>query len=256
MITPEERERSYDRYALYRENRARFELEMLRPFTIAFLFWLLGFIAICVFFNRIDWILTYIFVGIPIAVLIGAFIPMQSDGDMGKQSAGQRIKMSTVTLQDLDAVKGIDGVWVDGNHVKFEIPKEQANEVIDRINAEAKAKGLAIRISKEELKSDEEKDNKDESYGRLAHALKKKAEHDTVKNDQEEINMDKAKGTSTETGYVNKNNQRNNGKTDEPGTDNGQWFYEMECLICGHKYKANGSDIWQRKCPKCQGGKE
>lgn len=59
----------------------------------------------------------------------------------------------------------------------------------------------------------------------------------------------------TETGTVNKNNQRNNGRTDEPGTDNAQWFYEMECLNCGHKYKANGSDIWQRKCPSCQGGK-
>ncbi len=59
----------------------------------------------------------------------------------------------------------------------------------------------------------------------------------------------------TETGSINKNNQRNNGRTDERGTDNGQWFYEMECLNCGHKYKANGSDIWQRKCPQCQGGK-
>jgi len=61
---------------------------------------------------------------------------------------------------------------------------------------------------------------------------------------------------STEAGYVNKNNQRNNGKTDIPGTGNGQWFYDMECLECGHKYHANGHDVWLRKCPKCQGGKE
>lgn len=59
----------------------------------------------------------------------------------------------------------------------------------------------------------------------------------------------------TGVGSVNNNNQRNNGQTDEPGTDNRQWFYEMECLNCGHKYKANGSDIWQRKCPNCQGGR-
>lgn len=26
----------------------------------------------------------------------------------------------------------------------------------------------------------------------------------------------------------------------------------MECLNCGHNYRANGTDIWQRKCPKCQ----
>lgn len=69
---------------------------------------------------------------------------------------------------------------------------------------------------------------------------------------KEDKNMDLK---STDAGYVNKNNQKNIGRTDEPGTDNEQWFYEMECLNCGHKYKANGSDIWQRKCPNCQGGK-
>ena len=61
---------------------------------------------------------------------------------------------------------------------------------------------------------------------------------------------------STEPGYINKNNQRNNGRTDIPGTGNGQWFYDMECLECGHKYHANGHDVWLRKCPKCQGGRE
>ena len=60
---------------------------------------------------------------------------------------------------------------------------------------------------------------------------------------------------STEQGYVNKRNQRNNGCTYSHGTDFNQKFYSMECLACGYKYQANGSDIWQRKCPKCQGGK-
>lgn len=60
---------------------------------------------------------------------------------------------------------------------------------------------------------------------------------------------------STDTGYINKNNQRNNGKTELSGTDNMQWFYQMECLNCGFVYLANGTDIWQRKCPKCQGGR-
>lgn len=64
-----------------------------------------------------------------------------------------------------------------------------------------------------------------------------------------------AMGKYTEAGTINRNNQRNNGKTNLPGTDNEQWFYEMECLNCGHKYHANGSDIFQRKCPKCQGGR-
>ena len=66
-------------------------------------------------------------------------------------------------------------------------------------------------------------------------------------------NMPEAK--STDIGYVNKNNQRNNGITPHEGTDNNQYFYEMECLNCGHKYYANGTDIWQRKCPACQGGR-
>lgn len=60
---------------------------------------------------------------------------------------------------------------------------------------------------------------------------------------------------TTETGYVNKNNQKNLGPTGEPGTDHLQRFYLMECGYCKYIYKANGSDIWQRKCPSCQGGR-
>lgn len=60
---------------------------------------------------------------------------------------------------------------------------------------------------------------------------------------------------TTQTGYINKNNQRNNGCSGESGTDYYQKLYYMECMKCGHLYKANDSDIWQRKCPKCQGGR-
>jgi NAD-dependent SIR2 family protein deacetylase len=59
----------------------------------------------------------------------------------------------------------------------------------------------------------------------------------------------------TITGSINERNQRNNGKTGEIGSDHGQKFYEMECLYCNFKYKANGTDIFQRKCPRCQGGR-
>lgn len=61
---------------------------------------------------------------------------------------------------------------------------------------------------------------------------------------------------STDYGYVNKNHQRNNGRSSKRGTDYNQWFYNMNCLYCGHTYYANGSDIWLRKCPNCQGGKK
>jgi PHP family Zn ribbon phosphoesterase len=60
---------------------------------------------------------------------------------------------------------------------------------------------------------------------------------------------------TTEPGYENKNNQINVGRTGEEGTDHMQLLYLMECKKCGFKYKANGSDIWQRKCPNCQGGR-
>lgn len=78
----------------------------------------------------------------------------------------------------------------------------------------------------------------------------------TCENIKSERNMEGMKSMkTTERGYLNKNNQKNNGRTDKPGTDFGQWFYDMECMNCGQKYYANGTDIWQRKCPKCQGGK-
>jgi hypothetical protein len=60
---------------------------------------------------------------------------------------------------------------------------------------------------------------------------------------------------STAIGYINKNMQENLGRTHMPGTDNNQWFYVLKCGSCGNEYYSNGTDIWQRKCPKCQGGK-
>lgn len=59
---------------------------------------------------------------------------------------------------------------------------------------------------------------------------------------------------STDINYVNKNNQRNIGKTNQPGTDHCSVLYTMQCEICGHRYFANSTDIHLKKCPKCQGG--
>ena len=63
----------------------------------------------------------------------------------------------------------------------------------------------------------------------------------------------KGRGT-TEPGYVNRNAQTNIRATDLPGTDHLQKIYVLRCGGCGHEYGANGSDIFQRKCPNCQGG--
>ena len=61
---------------------------------------------------------------------------------------------------------------------------------------------------------------------------------------------------TTAIGYINRNNQKNLGHHNKPGTDHGQVAYKMQCQInqCGHKYGSNGTDIFQRKCPKCQSG--
>jgi hypothetical protein len=62
------------------------------------------------------------------------------------------------------------------------------------------------------------------------------------------------KGT-TSPGYLNKNGQVTVRDTGIPGTDNLQRVYQLACSHCGDVYGANGSDIHERKCPKCQGGR-
>ncbi len=61
-------------------------------------------------------------------------------------------------------------------------------------------------------------------------------------------------GTTT-IGYVNKHRQTVKEKTDREGTDHRQRVYILMCGNCANEYGANGSDNWQRKCPKCQGGR-
>jgi hypothetical protein len=61
------------------------------------------------------------------------------------------------------------------------------------------------------------------------------------------------KGTTT-AGYVNRNRQVAIRNTQQPGSDHLQYVYQLACAECGHNYGANGSDIHERKCPKCQGG--
>ena len=60
---------------------------------------------------------------------------------------------------------------------------------------------------------------------------------------------------TTEPGYKNDNRQVVLRRTDYPGTDHNQYVYVLHCEECDNEYGANGSDIHQRKCPSCQGGK-
>jgi hypothetical protein len=61
---------------------------------------------------------------------------------------------------------------------------------------------------------------------------------------------------TTAIGYLNRNKQKCCGHRYIAGTDHGQVAYRMECMQpgCGHIYGANGTDVFQRKCPNCQNG--
>ena len=60
---------------------------------------------------------------------------------------------------------------------------------------------------------------------------------------------------TTPPGYVNRNNQTVVRRTNLPGNDHQQYVYELRCGHCDLHYGANGSDNWQRLCPRGQDGK-
>lgn len=62
-------------------------------------------------------------------------------------------------------------------------------------------------------------------------------------------------GLTTTLGYRNRNGQTVLRSTGLAGTDHGQSVYVLQCGGCKHEYGANGSDIFQRRCPVCQGGR-
>jgi len=65
--------------------------------------------------------------------------------------------------------------------------------------------------------------------------------------------MAKNAGT-TRIGFKNDNGQVVVRKTAMRGTDHNQYVYVLRCNACHHEYGANGSDIWLRRCPACDGG--
>ena len=54
---------------------------------------------------------------------------------------------------------------------------------------------------------------------------------------------------TTQIGYVNRNGQVTIRNTQQAGSD------QLACSKCGYSYGSNGSDIFDRKCPECQGGR-
>jgi hypothetical protein len=60
---------------------------------------------------------------------------------------------------------------------------------------------------------------------------------------------------TTEPGFANPHGQITIRNTGKPGTDHNQYVYQIACSSCGLVYGANGSDIFERKCPNCQDGR-
>lgn len=63
------------------------------------------------------------------------------------------------------------------------------------------------------------------------------------------------KKVTTVPGFVNAHGQVVIRNTGAPGTDHMQYTYQLACSRCGYVYGANGSDIHERRCPKCDGSK-
>ena len=59
---------------------------------------------------------------------------------------------------------------------------------------------------------------------------------------------------TTAPGFKNSNGQVVIEATDLRGNDYNQYVYVLQCSNCQYRYGSNGSDNWQRKCPRCQGG--
>ena len=214
-MTPEERERSYEHYKQWQINKVRYRNE-----CVAYVL-LIGF---GLFFVIEHWKGVFAVLGIALIVTILFRFACVIWKWNKKNEALMYIKQTAEEM-------GAREIEVDNKtgEISFVIDKGSADKRLEDVQSHLAGKGMKMKVFRETSES-EDKTNDD-------------------------MPVSKSELASTSAGYVNKNNQRNNGKTDKPGTDNNQMFYEMQCLNCGKKYLANGSDIWQRKCPSCQGGR-
>ena len=64
-------------------------------------------------------------------------------------------------------------------------------------------------------------------------------------------------------GDINRNDQVLLLKSGRPGNDNNQYIWVVMCVrrdaagvLCGYQYGSNGTDFFQRKCPKCMDGQD
>ncbi len=58
----------------------------------------------------------------------------------------------------------------------------------------------------------------------------------------------------TSIGFRNRDGQQVIRKTEREGSAPGQRVFILHCTVCDHEYGADGCDIYDRLCPKCQDG--
>ena len=58
----------------------------------------------------------------------------------------------------------------------------------------------------------------------------------------------------TTIGFRNRDGQEVIRKTEREGSAPGQRVFILHCTVCEHEYGADGCDIYDRLCPKCQDG--
>ena len=179
----------------------------------------------------------------------------------GETSTGQKVQIKATFKDNLTFKKVPDyylGIKIDENGSYEEIfngPGELIAEKYDHRSGFGKQL-LAFPVS-----SLKELSSKVSSKQKIPRRVIKNEEVDstneTASGYKSEFTLWKSGSTkTTKIGFINRNNQRNNGTRGVTGTDYGQVAYKMSCLNhgCNHVYGANGTDVFQRKCPNCQGG--
>ncbi len=179
--------------------------------------------------------------GIPVRV-VDAYSVQPVDRDTlvaAARGTGDRL----ITVEDHYAAGGLgdavseavagDGIVVERLAVR-EVPRSgRPDELLERFGISASCIAAAVR--------------------RLVGAVADRAQVGSAKLDGARFRSGSTE--TTQIGYENRNRQRVHGTRRIAGNDHGQVSYKLECLECGHCYGANGTDIFQRMCPECQGGR-
>jgi hypothetical protein len=71
---------------------------------------------------------------------------------------------------------------------------------------------------------------------------------------QKDFNEQSSWDHVTTIGYRNREGQQVIRKTERKGSAPGQRVFILHCTVCDHEYGADGCDIYNRLCPKCQDG--